>query len=144
MSKSKPLTPNERKAMIEQKRFERQERTMAEAKAFLTTPEGMMLVALGEYLEELGFQSYGYKFDGRLVATSWSYYPSENIGPRASVSVVPASEPSACEVQVFRTSGRSLYAITTPSPAETLRRLQEFIVFGVPVVEWAKAEEVKP
>lgn len=143
---AKPLTPNERKAMIEQERFERQERTIADAKAFLATPEGVMLVALGEYLEELGFQPYGYKFDGRLVATAWSYYPSENTGPRASVSMVPASEPGACEVQVFRTSGRKLYAITTPSPAETLERLQEFYVTGLPVVEWAieEADEVKP
>ena len=141
---TKPMTPNERKAMIEQERLDRQLRTIAEAVAFLATPEGMMHVALGEYLEGLGFEPHGYKFDGRIVATAWSYYEAKNTGRRASVLVVPASEPSACQVQVFRAQGRKLYAITTPSPSETLERLREFRVDGLPVVEWAASEEVKP
>lgn len=140
MSKSKPLTHLERDAMLARMRADRRAQIEEQAAAFVQTPAGAMMVALGEYVEGLGYVPTRWKFDEPLVPIAWSYYAREWSSQVASVAVVPASEPSACEVQVFRTTGRSLYAITTPSPAETLERLREFRVDGLPVVEWAKAD----
>ena len=140
MGKLKPLTFMERNAMLANLRAERRMEIEEQASAFAKTPEGVALAALAEYVEGLGYVPKRWKFEEPFVPVAWGRYPREWSGEVASVSVVPACEPGAFEVQVFRVNGRKLYGITTPSAAETLSRLVEFRVDGVPVVEWAALE----
>ena len=137
---TKSLSFMERNAMLAKLRDERRMAIEEQASEFAKTPEGVALAALAEYVEGLGYLPTRWKFGEPFVPVAWGHYPREWSGEVASVGVVPASEPGAFEVQVFRVTGRKLYAITTPSAAETLARLVEFRVDGVPVVEWAKLE----
>ena len=134
--KQKQLTPEQRNAMIQQIRNEVRIKAMQEAEAFRQTPEGMMCAALNDYLADFDYVPTRYRHD--TVPVAWAYFGGEWSGERASVSIVPSSEPGACDVQVSRAAGRKLYGITTPSPSETLARLKDFYVDGVPVVAWAK------
>jgi hypothetical protein len=134
--KQKQLTPDQRNAMIQEIRNEARMKTAQEAEAFRQTPEGAMYAALNEYLADFDYVPTRELYDS--VPVAWGYFKAEWSGERASVSIVPSSEPGACEVRVFRSAGRKLYGITTPSPAETLARLKEFYVDHVPVVAWAK------
>lgn len=138
--KQKQLTPEQRNAMIQQIRNEARMKAMQEAEAFRQTPEGVMCAALNEYLADFDYVPTRYVHDS--VPVAWACFSGEWSGERASVSIVPSSESGACEVRVFRSAGRKLYGITTPSPAETLARLKDFCVDHVPVVAWAK--EVRP
>lgn len=103
----------------------------------MKTPEGIMLVKLDKYLKALGYVAHGWKFE-RLVPDAWGYYLSGQSKCRAAVYVLPDVEPNSCAVRVVGEGVGKLYAITTPSPAETLERLREFRVDGLPVVEWAR------
>ena len=131
------MSTPERFAMIARQKAEWQSQLETQAAEFVKTPEGIMLVKLDKYLKALGYVAHGWKFE-RLLPNAWGYYLSGQSECRAAVYVLPEPEPGACAVRVVSGRVGKLYAITTPSPGETLERLREFRVDGLPVVEWAR------